>query len=441
MFRLALSLTLCSFLPAARADGPTTQQLENWHQWRGPLATGYAPKATPPVTWDEKTNIKWKAPLPGRGSATPIVWGDRVFVVTAIKTDRKVDANQLPKDPGKFEKKTERPVNYYQFVVLCFNRADGKELWRKTAAESVPHEGHHPTHSYAAGSPTTDGKLLYVSFGSQGIFAYTLDGELKWKREFGNINTRLGWGEAVTPTLHGDYLVLNWDQEADSKVICLDSRTGETKWERERDEKTSWNTPLIVESGNRTQVILNGTTRIRGYQLSDGKPLWERGGMTVNAIPSAVTDGKWLYVMSGYRGSAAVAIPIDAEGTVTDHAVRWRYDKGTPYVPSPLLLGDRLYFTQANTQLLTVLDTKTGGAVIERERLPTILSLYASPVAADGKVYFVGQDGTTLVLKAADKVEVLATNRLKDPIDASPVLVGKQLFLRGEKFLYCIEEK
>jgi outer membrane protein assembly factor BamB len=431
------------FLPVAsftRGDEFATDKFNHWHHWRGPLATGVAPNATPPTHWDEKTNIKWKVELSGRGSATPIVWGDRVFIVTAIKTDQQIDPSQLPKIDPKFEKKTERPTHFYQFVVLCFDRNTGKELWKKIATTAVPHEGHHQTHSYAAGSPTTDGKLLYVSFGSQGIYAYTLDGELKWNRKLSNLNTRLGWGEAVTPTVHGDSLVLNWDQEADSKVIVLDVATGKTKWEQDRDENTSWNTPLVIDDGKRTQVILNGTTAIRSYELSSGKLLWECPGMTVNAIPSPVTDGKAFFIMSGYRGAAAVAIPLSAEGKLADGKVLWRYSKGTPYVPSPLLLNDRLYFSQANTQVFTILNAKTGEALVDRERLPTVKSFYASPVAADGKIYIVDQEGTTLVLKAGDKVEVLATNRLNDAIDASPVLVGQQLFLRGTKYLYCIEE-
>src|SRR5262249_1843899 len=157
----------------------------NWPHWRGPEANGTAPRGDPPITWDAKTNIKWKAELPGRGSATPIVWGDQVFVVTAIKTDRTVSANDLPKVDPKFEKKTEAPPNYYQFVVLSFDRNTGKLRWKQTATEQVPHEGHHPTHSYAAGSPTTDGKFLYVSFGSRGIYCYDLDGKPRWQRDLG----------------------------------------------------------------------------------------------------------------------------------------------------------------------------------------------------------------------------------------------------------------
>ncbi len=432
-------LLACTWLTTAPVR--TDERLDNWHQWRGPLANGTAPHGEPPLTWDAKTNIKWKVELPGQGSATPIVWGDQVFIATAIKTDRTADSADLPHVDRRLEKKTQPPTNYYQFVVLSLDRATGKLRWKQTAAEKVPHEGHHPTHSYAAGSPTTDGKFLYVSFGSFGIYCYDLAGKPQWQRELGRLNTRLGWGEAVTPVIHGDRLLLNWDQEVDSALICLDARTGKTLWKADRNEHTSWNTPLVVEHAGRWQVIVNATERIRSYDLETGKELWRCGGMTVNAIPSAVSADGVVYCMSGYRASAAVAISLDAEGDVTDSdKVLWRYGKGTPYVPSPLLVDGRLWFTQAYDAILTTLDVKTGKPVLRQERLPQLSSIYASPVAAAGRVYIVDRKGTTLVLKQGDQFKVLATNRLDDPVDASPIVVGKQLFLRGEKYLYCIEQ-
>ena len=429
--------TLCAFtLLASHAAA------DNWPHWRGPQANGVAPKADPPITWDARTNIKWKTALPGRGSATPIVWGDQVFVVAAINTDRIADPKDLPKVDPNLKVKTSAPNVYYQFVVMSFDRVTGKLRWKHIAAERVPHEGHHESHSYAAGSPTTDGKLLYVSFGSFGIYAYDLAGKLVWQRDLGRMSTRLGWGEAVTPVVHGDSLLFNWDQEKDSSLICLDAKSGKTKWQTVRDDKTSWNTPLVVEHKGQTQVIVNGTKRIRSYDLATGAELWQCGGMSTNAIPSPVAADGVVYVMSGYGGTSAVAVPLDSKGDLgTDGKLAWRHSKGTPYVPSPLLLGDRLYFTQANVPLLTVLDIKTGQARLDRERLQGVESFYASPIAAAGRIYLVSREGTTLVLRQGDSLEVLATNKLGDPIDASPVAVGRQLFLRGERYLYCIEGK
>ncbi len=427
---LWVGISTSSALYPPEKDDPA----DNWAHWRGPLANGTVPKADPPITWDAKTNIKWKAEMPGRGSATPIVWGDQIFVVTAIKTERVAAAADLPKVDPSLKVKTTAPTNYYQFVVMSFDRQTGKLRWKHTAAEKVPHEGHHPTHSYAAGSPTTDGRFLYVSFGSFGIYCYDLAGNLQWQRDLGRLNTRLGWGEAVTPVVHGDSLLLNWDQERDSSLICLDAKTGKTKWQIARDEATSWNTPLVVDYKGQTQVIVNGTKRIRSYDLKNGADIWQCGGMTVNAIPSPVAANGIAYVMSGYNGSGAVDLG-------TDGKVVWRVGKGTPYCPSPLLAGDRLYFTQANNAIYTVLNTKTGEPVIDRKRLDNVDSFYASPIAAAGRIYLVDRSGTTLVLRQADQLEVLATNRLEDPVDASPVAVGRQLFLRGEKYLYCIEGK
>jgi len=417
-------------------------RFNNWHHWRGPEANGTAPKADPPLKWDANTNIKWKAPLPGRGSATPIIWGDQVFIVTAIKTDRVADTADLPKIDPSFRTKTKPPKNWYRFVVLSFDRNTGKLRWQRQAAERVPHEGHHPSHSYAAGSPTTDGRYLYVSFGSFGNYCYDLAGKLQWQRDLGPLHSRLGWGEAVTPVIHRGCLLLNWDQEANSALYCLDAATGKTRWRTAREEKTSWNTPLVVAHDGRTQVVVNGTERARSYDLATGKELWQCGGMTVNAIPSPVSADGVAYCMSGYGPGQAVAVPLSSTGDLgTTGNALWRHDKGTPYVPSPLLVGERLIFTQGNDALLTILDRKTGKALVDRERLPEETQFYASPMAAAGRIYLVNREGTTMVLRQTDRLEVLAVNRLDDPIDASPAAVGKQLFLRGERFLYCIEGK
>jgi outer membrane protein assembly factor BamB len=435
-----LTLAACTLATTAPADPAPSERLENWHHWRGPDANGTAPRGDPPVKWDEQKNIKWKAHIPGRGSSTPIVWGDQVFVLTAVDTGRTADAADLPPPDPQFPKKTVAPTTYYQFWVISYDRATGRVRWQKKAAERVPHEGHHVTHSYAAGSPTTDGKFLYVSFGSLGTYCYDLEGKLQWQRDLGRLRTRLGWGEAVTPVIQGDSLLLNYDQEADSALICLEARTGKTKWKKARDEKTSWNTPLIVEHEGRTQVVLNGTNRVRGYDLETGQELWKCGGMTVNAIPSVVARQGVVYCMSGYQGSLACAIRLGGSGELTDSdRVAWRHTRGTPYVPSPLLVGDRLYFTQANNNLLTSLDIHTGKPILDRVRLPGLSSFYGSPVTAAGRIYLVDRDGLALVLKEGDRFEILATNQLADHFDASPAIAGKQLFLRGAEHLYCIE--
>jgi outer membrane protein assembly factor BamB len=429
------------FLPSLRAD-EAQECLDNWPQWRGPLATGMAPHGDPPLKWDEKTNIKWKVSLPGRGSSTPAVWGDKVFVQAAEDTGRQAAEKDLPRPDPKFDKKTNAPRTYYRFLVLCLDRRSGKVLWRKAACERVPHEGHHPSHSYAAFSPVTDGKRLYALFGSQGLYCYDFDGKLLWQRDLGRMETRLGWGEGGSPVVHGDTLLVNWDHEGKDFLLALNTADGKDRWKVDRDEPTSWSTPLVVDYKGKPQVIVSATKRVRSYDLATGKQLWECGGQTINVIPSPVADAGVVYCVSGYRGAAALAIPLDAEGDITGtNKILWRCDRGTPYVPSPLLAGDRLWFTQRNEPILTSLDIKTGKPVIDRARLPGLSDLYASPAGAKDRLYFVGRDGTTVVIRRADKLDVLAVNRLDDEIDASPVIVGKQLLLRGHRHLYCIEEK
>ncbi len=436
-----LSLALCAATSSA-ADFDI-EKANNWPNWRGPNADGSAPKADPPTKWDAKTNIAWKTELSGKGSATPIVWGDRIFVLTAIKTDRKAKPEEMPKPDPRFDVKTDPPTHFHKFVVLCFDRTSGKKLWEKVVSEMVPHEGHHASHSYAAGSPTTDGKFLYVSFGSFGTVCLDFDGNVKWERtDLGRMHTRLGWGEAVTPVVAGGYLLLNHDQEADSKLICLDAATGKTKWTAKRDEKTTWATPVVIDHGGKMQAVTNGTTRVRSYDLATGEMVWQCAGMTVNPIPSPLRFGDSVICVSGYRGAAAMSVPLSSTGDLGDKGkVNWRYASGTPYVPSPVLVGDSLYFTSTNESVLTVLNAKTGKVIIDKERLPQVKNFYASPITAAGRVYFTDRSGTTVVLKAGATLDVVSVNKLDDPIDASPVAVGKQLFLRGEKYLYCIETR
>jgi outer membrane protein assembly factor BamB len=442
MSRFALlPLFFVFFSPLVRTEDFDKQRLDNWHQWRGPLANGSAPHGKPPVKWDKNTNIKWKAELPGPGSATPIVWGNLVFVVTAVDTGREAASADIPKANAHFDKKTQPPTTYHQFIVLALDRQTGAVRWKQVAAEAVPHEGHHDTHSYAAYSPTTDGKFLYVSFGTFGLFCYDLDGKLQWKRtDLPRLETRLGWGEGGSLVVHGDALIVSRDQEGPSCLYVLDKRSGETRWKAERDELTTWNTPLVVDYKGRTQIIVTATKFIRSYDLADGRVLWQCGGLTVNCIPSSVRFEDSVICMSGYKGAAAFRIPLDATGDVSgSDKLIWSYKRGTPYVPSPLLVGDRLYFTQTNEPLLTCLNAKTGEIIVDRERLRALRILYASPVEAAGRIYVTDREGTTMVLQHGEKLNVLSVNRLDEPIDASPAVAGKQLFLRGTKHVYCIE--
>jgi outer membrane protein assembly factor BamB len=413
----------------------------DWPHWRGPAADGVSPDGDPPVTWDATTNVRWKAAIPGKGASTPIIVGQRVFILTAVDTGKEGELPRLPVPPGadlespRYKRMTRPSGTVHQFLVIALDRDTGKELWRHTAAEKVPHEGTHPTHSYAAGSPVSDGERLYVSFGSFGTYAYTLDGKPLWNRDLGRLETRLGWGEAVTPAVHAGRVFVAHDHEGESFIVALDARTGKTLWQEKRDEPSAWTTPAIVPVKDRTLVVLPGLRKVRAYDAADGKLVWDAPGLTLNTIPTAIYRDGVVYVMSGYR---------DVKGGALDAATGkslWTIAAGTPYVPSPLLTGKRLYFTQSNDPQLTSLDATSGKVILDRVRLKGLRQLYASPVWAAGRIYLPDRDGATAVLKDGDKLEVLAVNKLGEGIDASPAVIGKRLYLRSEKHVWCIEEK
>ncbi|MFQ5732403.1 MAG: PQQ-binding-like beta-propeller repeat protein [Planctomycetaceae bacterium] len=434
---IAFSLSVAT----VAADDSAALRAGNWHQWRGPNADGVAPLGDPPVTWDETTNVKWKVGIPGKGTATPIIWRNKVFVLTAVTTD-KVDESKTPPD-----KQPRRPFGirypnaYYRFIVMCLDRGTGKVLWRRTAREAVPPEGRHPDNNYASASPTTDGKYLYASFGSNGVYCYDLDGKKIWEQDLGDMKTRLSFGGGSSPVIHGDSLVVNWDHDGPSFIAVLDAKTGRVRWKKPRDEVSAWATPLVVEHKGVTQVITNASKRVRSYDLKTGKLLWECGGQVFNVSPSPVVKEGVVYCMSGYRGSAAYALPLDATGDITgSDKILWSLKRDTPYLSSPLLYGDLLYFTKSLGGILSVAEAKTGKIVVRPTRLPGFGRVYASPAAAAGRIYLQSRGGRTLVLKHGRKFEVLSSNTIDDYTDASPAIAGNQIFLRGAKSLYCIEK-
>jgi outer membrane protein assembly factor BamB len=404
-----------------------------WPQWRGPLANGVAPHADPPLTWSETNNIKWKLAIPGEGDATPIVWGNRVFVLSAIPSA----AEPAGGANGPAINKT------FRFTVICVDRASGKILWQKVARETAPHEGRQENNTFASASPVTDGKLLWAFFGSRGLHCYDLDGNLKWEKDFGLMKTKMGFGEGASPAVSGDTLVINWDHEGDDFIAAFDKTTGKELWRQPRDEATGWSTPLIVEFNGQKQVVVNATGKVRSYDLSTGKELWSCGGQTMNAIPSPVTQGDVVFVTSGFRGNALQAIRLGRTGDLTGtDAIAWSRNKSTPYVPSPLLTGDFLYLISGTDAMLSCFETKTGEPLFERERLEGLRGVYASPVSAGDRVYVLGREGACVVLKKGLKPEVLTVNKLADTrSDASIALVEKDLLLRTGHNLYCISDK
>ena len=416
---------------------------DNWHQWRGPDATGVSTTANPPVTWGEDENIKWKVAIEGQGTSTPIIWGDKVFVLTAINTGVKDPSIPDPEDQPKtnfFDIK--QPNAQHAFVVLCLDRHSGKEIWRQTATTKIPHQGAHNDNDFAPASPTTDGKHLYCWFGSAGLFCYDLQGNKIWEKKLGEVKVGSSLGEGCSPVLHEGKLVIVRDHAGQSTIEVLYAKTGKNLWKRERDEGNAWATPRIIQHSGKTQVITAASGFVRSYDLNTGEIIWQCSGLTGNAIPCPVVEGDYVICMTGYQGYSAMAIPLTETGDISDsEKILWKKERGTPYVPSPLLYEGLLYYNQSNQSILTCLDSKTGEVAFGPERVGELSNIYASPVGAGGRVYLTGRNGTTLVLERGRKYKVNALNKLDERFDASPALAGNQLFLRGAKHLYCIESE
>lgn len=389
----------------------------HWPNWRGPEGNGSNPDASPPTTWSESENIKWKTPLPGTGQSTPIIWGDKIFLLTAS-------------DAGG---------GAWAFEVVCLNRADGSIAWRQEAAREVPQEGHHPTGSFAPYSAVTDGQFVWASFGSRGLHCYDVNGNHQWSVPLEKMRMKRSFGEGSSPLLvNGDIIILQ-DHEGDSRIAAYDKSTGEMRWETRRDEQTTWTSPAAVEVNGVIQIVVNGTNRIRSYDLAGGALIWECGGMTQNVIPTPVFANGMAYCASGFRGHALAAIKLGHTGDLTGtDAVAWTIDQGTPYVASPLLYDNRLYFVESLKPVLSCVDAATGEILFDRQTLEGLANVYASPVGAGGHIYIADREGKTAVLKNTGEFDVVAVNTLNDGFDATPVAIGNELYLRGQQFLYCI---
>lgn len=406
-----------------------------WPQWRGPHATGVSKTATPPVQWSDTKNVRWKVEIPGRGSASPIVWGDRVYVLSAVPAEVPIAESHTPRgaSPSK-----------HRFVVLAIDRATGRIVWERTAREESPHETSHPQNgSWASASALTNGEILIAPFESRGVYAYDMNGTLLWQSDPGDKSMRNQFGEGSTPTLFRNRLVLVWDHTAGSFITVLDAKTGKEIWRQTRDEIDSWATPLVLERDGRAQVIVPGMNQVRSYDLETGAIIWHTAGLTMNPIPSPVADDALVYLMSGFRGNSLKAIRVaGAKGDITGtDAIQWTLERDTPYVPSPLLYDGILYFLKSNNGILSAYEARTGKPHFQLQRLPSIPDVFASPVGAAGRIYITSRDGTTVVLKHGPTLETVAENKLSDGFDASPALVDREIYMRGYKYLYSIAEK
>ncbi len=438
-------LVVWLLMPGVALNNVTASEYNNnWPTWRGPLFTGEAVKGSPPTVWSETDNVKWKIPIPGKGLSSPVIWGDQLFITSAVSLDKKASAEMIEKmkaaQPQWMQSTGKVPEYLQQFVVYSINRKNGKIIWRKAVREQFPHEGTHSDGSWASQSCVTDGEYLIASFGSYGIYCFDLTGNLVWEKDLGDMNIRAGFGEGSSPVLYEDYLIVNWDHEKESYVYVLNRTNGDIIWKKSRDEKTSWSTPLVVEVKDKLQLIIAATGKSTAYNLENGTVIWEISGMTENVIPSPLTDGELVFLISGFRGAALQAIILEeANGELKDsHAVAWTYGRNTPYVPSSLLYNNRLYYLRGYDERLSCLEAETGKIHYESQKLDGMKGVYASPVAANGFVYILGRNGMCYVIKDGTELKVVSKNVLDDHFDASPAIVENNLYVRGLKNLYCI---
>lgn len=451
----------CLLAACAAYAAPSDQ---NWPAWRGPLLNGVSPTADPPIEWSETKNVKWKVKVPGRGTSTPIIWQDQIFLQSAVPTGKKIEppaakpetggaaAGALAQAPaggadrprrGGGGMRSQTPTEILRFDVVSLDRKTGATLWQKTMREELPHEGHHGDHGFASYSPVTDGQHLISYFGSRGLHCLDLKGNIKWQKDLGKMQTKNSFGEGSSPALYQNMVIVLWDHEGADFIAAFDKNSGNELWRQPRDEETTWSTPLVVTVNGKPQVVVSATRKIRSYDVATGKQIWECAGMTDNSIPTPVAADGVLYATSGFRGSALLAIKLaGAAGDLANSdSIVWKHNKSTPYVPSPLLYGDKLYFFAGNNAMLSCFDARTGKPLIDAVRIEDLQGVYASPVGAKDRVYLIGRNGAAKVIKNAGTLEVLASNRLDERIDASPAIAGKEMFLRGHEHLYCLAEK
>lgn len=375
-----------------------------------------------PVRWSDTENLAWKVAIPGLGNSSPVIWGEKLFLTTAIPAGE----------------------NQYRLTVLAIDRKSGKTLWERTAAVVTPHEGYHRRYgSHASNSPGTDGKRLYTFFGSNGAYVYDLDGKLLWSFDPGlKLRMRNAFGEGTAAVLDGDTLLLNYDHEGPDVLYALDAATRKTRWKADRDEISNWSPPLVVTHGGVRQSVLAAPGKIRAYDMKDGKVLWECAGLGANTIPAPVAHNGMVIVMSGFRNPNLLAIRLGRTGDLTGtDAIVWTTNRGTSYTASPVLHNGRIWFL-TDSGMLSSLDATTGKPYYERTRLPKPYNFKASPVGVKDRLYLSSEEGDVIVVGMGERMEVLSTNSMADQMFiATPAVAGGDLYLRSTTHLFRISQE
>ena len=444
----SFSIGLLAFAAFYSFNTAAKSTSSNWPQWRGPEGQGVSNDKNLPIEWSETKNVLWKAEIPGHGFSQPIIWGKKVFLTTDIEGGKAPVSHKPPVHmAGKTEFK--HPDWFgadllHNFKVICLDRDSGKIIWQQTAYEGTAYDYRHKRGNYAAPTPVTDGKYVWSYFGSEGVYCYDFDGKPVWKKMLGNIGT-MGMGVGTSPVLHENLLILICDQEFDGKdsfMVALDKKTGKEVWRVARPIGVSWATPVIIKANNRYELITSGNEFLVSYDPATGKELWRAGGLKSHAIATPVVGQGLVILSSGYPSKVITAVRPGGSGEIdkTDK-IAWRYNKGTAYVPSPIMYGEYLYL-MSDAGIMTCLNAKTGEVVYEGGRVPIATKFYgASPVAFDGKILLTSDDGDTFVIKAGPKHEVLGTNSIGEPCRTSIAIADGKLFIRGDKHLFCIANK
>jgi outer membrane protein assembly factor BamB len=444
---------------------------ENWTQFRGANGDGVAKDAQLPDEWSKDTNVAWKMKVPGVAWSAPIIWGDKVFVTTAVTDNQKKPTGGFGGPggrPGGFGRDPKPPDVMYKWEIYCLSAADGKVLWKQTAAEQKPKIHIHASNSYATETPVTDGERIYAYFGMTGVFCYDLSGKQIWKKDLGSYRMAMGHGTGSSPVLDDGRLFIQCDNEEKSFLVALDAKTGKELWRVERSERTAWSTPLVWKNKVRTEVVCAGTQHARSYDPATGKQLWELGGMSGQIKASPVADAEMLYVGTGGGpggfggfgerpgpggrggrdgGKPLFAVKAGAAGDITlkdgaksNDGVAWHLPQGGPATPSLLLYQGCLYVLEERAGQLICYDARTGKQHY-KERLQGSRGFTSSPWAADGKVYFVDSDARTFVVQAGQEFKLLGKNEIDEMCWSSPAVANGALFLRTVEQLYCIKKK
>ena len=416
----------------------------NWPGWRGD-GSGVSSETDLPLTWSEAEGVRWKASIPGAGHSSPIVWANRVFVITAVADDPSVETFRGGVYMGGNRAKPDD--SNYAFSVLCLGADRGDVVWSTTVARQRPQTRRHTKNTYASETPVTDGTHVFASFGSVGLYCLDLKGNVIWRRDLGLLRDRRGWGTGASPILFQRTVIVTGDSDDQSYIAAFDKATGEPVWRTERAEGPSWGTPFLFEAGGRATIVTNATSRMRGYEAATGKLLWECAGGSMIAVPSPVAAQGLVFLSSGHnllRRQPIIAVRAGAAGDITpgkhepqNEGIAWWHPRGGPYVTSPIAVGPYLY-VPLDRGTLTCYEAATGKLVYEKQNLGSRNTITASPVAADGRVYLQTEDGECHVVKQGPAFEILAVNKLDETFCASPAISGGRLFLRGRKHLYCI---